>query len=42
MRTKSHYVFISANGAMEIREIGGTKSVVFSKAGSDGRKVWDP
>lgn len=40
MRTKAHNVFIASNGAIEIRMIK-TDQVVFSKAGSDGRKVWD-
>lgn len=40
MRTKAHNVFIASNGAIEIRTVK-TKQVVFSKAGSDGRQVWD-
>jgi hypothetical protein len=39
MRTKGHNVFISANGALEI-QVAGTRAVIFSKAGADGRKVW--
>jgi len=41
MRTRGHYVLISTNGALEIQDIK-TENVVFSKAGSNGRKVWDP
>jgi len=41
MRTRRHYVLISATGALEIQDIR-TGSVVFSKADSNGRKVWDP
>jgi hypothetical protein len=40
MRTRGHYILIAANGAMEIEEIK-TGVVVLSKAGLDGRKVWD-
>jgi hypothetical protein len=40
MRAKEHYIFIAANGAMEIKDV--TSGVVFlSKAGADGRKVWE-
>ena len=40
MRTKAHNVFVASNGAIEIRTVK-TDQVVFSKAGSDGRKVWE-
>lgn len=40
MRTRGHYVLISAHGALEIQDVK-TKAVLFSKAGSNGRKVWD-
>ena len=40
MRTKAHNVFIGSNGAIEIRTVK-TSIVVFSKSGSDGRKVWE-
>lgn len=41
MRTRGHNVFIAMNGAIEIR-YKGSEALVLSKAGSDGRKVWDP
>ncbi len=40
MRTKAHNVYIASNGAIEIRMVR-TGTVIFSKAGSDGKKVWD-
>jgi hypothetical protein len=40
MRTRAHNVFIAANGAIEIQEVR-TGTVVFIKAGSDGKEVWD-
>lgn len=40
MRTKYHNVFIAKNGAMEI-QIATSGTVMLSKAGADGRKVWD-
>lgn len=41
MRARGHNVFIALNGAIEIR-YKGDEALVLSKAGSDGRKVWDP
>lgn len=41
MRARGHNVFIAANGAIEIR-LTESEALVLSKAGSDGRKVWDP
>jgi hypothetical protein len=40
MRTKEHNVFVADNGAMEIQEVT-SNLVVLSKAGADGRKVWE-
>lgn len=40
MRAKEHYIFIGANGAMEIKDVT-TEVVLLSKAGADGRKVWE-
>jgi hypothetical protein len=40
MRTRDHYVFVARNGAVEIQEVT-SKLVVLSKAGADGRKVWE-
>jgi hypothetical protein len=40
LRSKAHQVFIGVNGAIEIREVR-SGVIVFSKLGSDGRKVWD-
>jgi hypothetical protein len=40
MRTRSHNVYIAANGAMEARST--TSDLLdLDKPGSDGRKVWD-
>ncbi len=41
MRARGHNVFIATNGAIEIR-YKGDEALVLSKAGSNGRKVWDP
>jgi hypothetical protein len=41
MRARGHNIFIASNGAIEIRYTKGG-ALVLSKAGSDGRKVWDP
>lgn len=40
MRTREHNVFVAGNGAIEIQEVG-SKLVVLSKSGADGRKVWE-
>lgn len=40
MRTREHNVFIADNGAIEIQEVG-SKLVLLSKVGADGRKVWE-
>jgi hypothetical protein len=40
LRTRGHNVFIATNGAIEIQEAR-TGTVVFSKAGFDGRGVWN-
>ena len=40
LRAKEHYIFIGANGAMEIKDVV-TDVVLLSKAGADGRKVWE-
>lgn len=40
LRSKSHYVYISRSGAIEISEVR-SGVVVFLKPGADGRKVWD-
>ena len=40
MRTKAHNVFIAANGAIEIRAVE-SGVAIFTKAGADGREVWD-
>jgi hypothetical protein len=40
MRTTRHNIFIATNGALEIR-LARSDVVVFSRAGADGRKVWD-
>jgi len=40
LRSKAHYVYIASNGAIEI-QVARSEVVVFSKPGSDGRKVWD-
>jgi len=41
MRAKGHYIFIATNGAIEIWDKR-NEVLVLSKAGLDGRKVWDP
>jgi hypothetical protein len=40
MRTRGHNIFIALNGALEIQTAKG-RVVLLSKAGADGRKVWD-
>lgn len=40
MRSKGHFTFIAMNGALEI-QVANTGVVMLSKAGADGRKVWD-
>jgi hypothetical protein len=39
LRSRFHNTFIAANGAIEIQKLGG--EVEFTKAGADGRGVWD-
>lgn len=41
-RSRAHNTFISANGAIEIQEVGSNPAkVVFAKPGANGKGVWD-
>ena len=40
-RTRAHNTFIGNNGAIEIQEGTGKGKVLLSKAGANGRTVWD-
>lgn len=39
-RSRGHNTILRKNGAIEIREVAGSR-VVFEKPGTDGKKVWD-
>jgi hypothetical protein len=39
-RSRGHNTYIRSNGAIEVREVRGGRTV-FEKPGADGRKVWD-
>ena len=41
MRTRGHDIFVAKNGAIEVR-YKENEALILSKAGSNGRKVWDP
>lgn len=41
-RSRGHNTYISANGAIEIQEVGSNPAkVVFAKSGTDGKGVWE-